>query len=83
MIEFVFRDLSAERVAVNAKNFRGARLIAIGALEDALYKTFFEFPDSLIEEDSAFDHQGYKAFQLISHGHAPQQNGNLENWPDC
>jgi hypothetical protein len=34
---------------VNAENLRGAGLIAVGAVQDALYETLFEFADSLIE----------------------------------
>lgn len=47
--EFVFADLTAKRIAVNAQNLSGAGLIAIVAIQDALDKAFLEFPDCLIE----------------------------------
>jgi hypothetical protein len=81
MVEFVFGNFPAQGVAVNAQNFRRARLIAVGAFKDALDETFFEFGDSLIEKDAALDHQGYQAFQLISHGTLPSKCDFLD-WPD-
>ena len=53
---------------MNSEDFGGAGLIAVGAFEDALDETLFEFAHGLIEEDAALDHQGNQAFQLISHG---------------
>ena len=52
---------------MDAKDFRGAGLIAIVAVEDALDESFFEFPDGLVEENATLDHLKYQAFQLISH----------------
>jgi len=57
MVELVFGDFAAESVAMNAENFRGAGLIAVGALEDAFDEALFEFADGLIEEDAALHHQ--------------------------
>jgi hypothetical protein len=62
MIEFVLGDFAAEGVAMDAQDFRGARLITVGALEDTFDEAFFEFADGLIEKDAALDHQRYQAF---------------------
>jgi hypothetical protein len=62
VVEFVFRHFAAEGVAMNAEEGSGAGLIAIGAIEDALDKTFFEFADSLVEKDAALDHLQYQTF---------------------
>ena len=62
VVELVLDHFSTESVTVNAEDFRGARLIAIGAVEDAPDETFLEFPDSLVEEDSAVDHLQYQTF---------------------
>ena len=57
MVELVFGYFATERVAMNAENFRGAGLIAVGAFEDALDEALFEFAYGLIEEDAALHHQ--------------------------
>jgi hypothetical protein len=67
MIEFVFNHFAAEGVAVDSQDFCGARLVAIGAVEDALDEALFEFTDGLVKEDAALDHLQYQTFQLISH----------------
>jgi len=67
VVEFVFRHFAAEGVAMNAEKFGGAALVAVGALQDALDEAFFEFPDRLIKQNSAFHHLPDQAFQLISH----------------
>src|SRR5208283_6178794 len=67
MIQLVFRHLAAQGVAVNAQDFGGTRLVAIGALQDAFDEALLEFPDGLVKQDSALHHLGDKPFQLISH----------------
>jgi hypothetical protein len=65
--ELVFTDLAAQGIAVNAKNFGGARLIAVGAVQDALDKALFKFPYSLVKKDAALHHLIDEPFQLIFH----------------
>jgi hypothetical protein len=48
-VEFVFADLTAEGISVNTEDLRRAGLIAIGAVENALYKTFFELANGFVE----------------------------------
>jgi len=62
VVELVFRHFSAERVAVDAEEFGRAGLIAVGAVEDALDETLFEFTDRLVEQDAALDHLQYQTF---------------------
>jgi len=62
MVELVFDHLAAKRVAMNAEEFGGAGLIAIGAVEDAFDEAFFKFTNGLIEEDAALDHLQYQTF---------------------
>jgi len=67
MIEPVFSDLAAQSVSVNAEGLRGAGLISVVALKDALDETFLEFFDGFFEQDAALHHLGYQAVQLVSH----------------
>ena len=62
MIELIRGYFAAQRVAMNAKDLRGAGLVAIGAVENAFDEAFFKFPDGLIEEDAALDHLQYQTF---------------------
>lgn len=56
MVEFVLGHFAAEGIAVNAENGGGARLVAVGAIEDALNEAFFKFADRLVEKDTTLDH---------------------------
>jgi hypothetical protein len=66
-IELVFTDLAAQGIAVYAKDFRRAGLIAVGAVQDALDKALFKFPYSLVKKDAALHHLIDEPFQLIFH----------------
>ena len=66
-VELVFIDLAAKRVPVNAKNSGGARLVAAGAVQDALDETFFEFANGFVKQNPALDHLVDEPFQLIFH----------------
>jgi hypothetical protein len=65
--QLVFADLAAEGVAVNPEDYRGAGLVAIGAIQDALDETLFKFPDGLIEQDSPIHHLNNEPLKLIFH----------------
>ena len=65
--QLVFADLAAQRIAMNSKDFCGARLVAVGAVQHALDETFFEFPDGFVEQDPALHHLVDEPFQLILH----------------
>ena len=56
MVQLVFGNFAAEGVAVNAKDLRGAGLIAVISLENALDETLFELPDGFVKQDSPFHH---------------------------
>lgn len=56
MVELVFGYFAAERVAMDAEEFRGAGLIAVGALKDTFDEALLELADGLIEEDAALYH---------------------------
>jgi hypothetical protein len=62
MVQLVFRHLPAQRVAVNPQQFRGTRLVPVGAFQDALDEALFEFTHGFIKQDAAFHHLYYKAF---------------------
>jgi hypothetical protein len=66
-VELVLIDLAAERIAVNAKNSRGAGLVAVGAVQNALDETLFEFANGFVKQDPALDHLIDEPFQLIFH----------------
>jgi hypothetical protein len=67
VIELVLGHFAAQRVTVNAKEFRSPALIAVGALQHALDKALLEFADGFLEQNPAFHHLSHEAFQLISH----------------
>ena len=67
VIEFVKVNLAAERVAMDAEEARGARLIAPRAVQYAFDEFLFEFVDRLIEMDPALHHLADESFELILH----------------
>jgi hypothetical protein len=67
VIEFVRIDLAAKGVTVDPEGFRGARLVAVAAFQNAPDKFFLEFNNRFFEQDSALDHDSDQRFQLIFH----------------
>jgi len=67
MIQLIFRHLPAQRIAVNAQQFRGTGLIAVGALQNTLDESFLKFTNGFVEQNAPLHHLSHKAFQLISH----------------
>src|SRR6266849_5181303 len=65
--ELVLIDLAAQRIAVNSKNLGGTGLVAVGAVQDALDETLFEFAYCLVKQNPALDHLIDEPFQLIFH----------------
>lgn len=65
--ELVLVDFAAQRITVNAENLCGARLVAVGAVEDALDEALLELLHGLIEQDAPVYHLGHKPLKLISH----------------
>ncbi len=53
---------------MDAQDFCGAGLIAVGALEGALDEFLFEFVDSFAEQYAALDHLTDEGFELFFHG---------------
>lgn len=66
-VEFIFPDFAAQRVAVHAQHFCGARLIAVQFFQDSPDEFFFEFRNGLFEQNSALHHESDQRFQLIFH----------------
>ena len=56
VIEFVFTNFAAQRIAVNAKHLGGAALIAVGAFQNSLDEPLFKFTDRFLEKNSALHH---------------------------
>lgn len=67
VFKFVFLDLAAERVAVNAQKASGARLVARRMVHGAFDEAPFEFRECLIEQNSTIHHLANERFQLILH----------------
>jgi len=67
MIESIEIDLAAERIAVDSKQPRGSRLIAVKTVQHALDKLLFKFVDCFIEMDPSVHHQANQRFQLLLH----------------
>src|SRR5437016_1970426 len=66
-IELVLIDLAAQSIAVNAKNFDRAGLVAVRAVQNALDEALFEFADRFIKQYPALHHLIDESFQLIFH----------------
>jgi hypothetical protein len=46
---------------------RGARLVAVNAVQYPLDESFLKFPDGLVEQNSSLHHPANKPFHLILH----------------
>jgi len=66
--DFVFVDLPAKRIAVNAENVRGTRLIAVGAIQDTLDEALLKFLDRLLKQNAPVHHLVDKPIQLVFQG---------------
>ena len=64
-IELVLIDLAAQSIAVNAKNFGRAGLVAVRAVQNALDEALFEFADRLFKKNSALYHLTDESFQFV------------------
>jgi hypothetical protein len=65
--KLVLINLAAKRIAVNAENFSGTRLVAVGAIQNALDEALFKFADSFVKHNPTFHHLIDEPFQLIFH----------------
>lgn len=65
-LQFVFADLAAQRIAVNAQYTRGTGLIAAGLIDGAFDEAPLEFRDCFLKQNPALHHLPYEGFQLIS-----------------
>jgi hypothetical protein len=66
-IELILIDFAAQCVSVDAENFCGAGLVAVGAIQNPLDETLLEFTYRLIKKDPALNHLIDEPFQLIFH----------------
>jgi len=67
VVELVLIHFAAERVAMDAQDFRGARLISVEPLEHAPDEFLLKLGDGFFEQDSALDHRSDQRFELIFH----------------
>ena len=67
MIQLIKVDLSAECIAVNSQETRGARLVAVETIQHALYKFLFKFVNRFVEMYSAIHHLANQRFELLLH----------------
>ena len=67
VVELVLAYFAAQCVAVDSEGFRGTRLVAFTALQNAADKFLFEFNDCFFEQYSPLDHHSDQRFQLIFH----------------
>ena len=77
MVEPVLGNFAAQGVSVNAEGLRGAGLISVVALKNALNETFLEFSDRFFEQDAALHHLRYQAVQLVSHVRTLRSSSNF------
>jgi hypothetical protein len=67
LVELVFTDFPAQRIAVDAQNLRCLGLIAFGAIENTLDEALFKFLDGFVKKNAFLDHLRDKPFQLVFH----------------
>jgi hypothetical protein len=65
MVELIFGEFAAERVAVDAEYVRSTRAVAVYAVQNTLDESFLEFSHGLVKEYAVFHHLTHKPFQLI------------------
>src|SRR5690348_4714980 len=68
MVQLVNPDLAAERIAVDAQQTRGPRLISIGAVQHSLDEFFLKLVHRFFKQNASLDHLTHKRFELIFHG---------------
>jgi len=56
VVQFVQVDFAAKRIAVNTQQSRGARLIAVGAVENTFDELLFEFVHSFAKKNPSIHH---------------------------
>jgi len=66
-VDLVQGNLAAERIPMQAENFRGGTLITFGLLQSQLYEFLFELSDCFFEINFSFDHLANQLVQLLSH----------------
>jgi hypothetical protein len=66
-IELVEPNLTAEGIAVNSEQARGAGLVAPRPVQNTLDEFLFKFIDGFVELYPAFHHLSDQRFQLIFH----------------
>jgi hypothetical protein len=77
VVELVNLDFASQGVAVDAQNFRGTRLIPVGALKRSLDEFFFEFEDGFFKENAPLHHHGYQGLELIFHDRTLRENDSF------
>ena len=65
MVKFIFDEFAAERVAVDPEYVRGARAVAVNAVQNAFDEALLKLSNRLVKEDAMFHHLTHKPFQLI------------------
>ncbi len=65
--KLILANFAAQCIAVNAENLRGSRLVAVGAVQDALDETLLKFSYGLIKQNTPVHHLNDKPLELIFH----------------
>jgi hypothetical protein len=71
VFELIFLDFAAERIAMDAEQASGSRLIALGVIHSAFDKASLEFSERFVKQNAAIDHLANQSFQLILHSYIP------------
>jgi hypothetical protein len=67
VVEMVFGDLAAQRIAVNSQDFGRATLIATGVFQNAPDEFLLELRHGFFEQNAAIDHHSDQRIQLFFH----------------
>ena len=71
MVQAVFEDFAAQRIAVNSEKPGCFRLISIVSFKGFLDKPFLEFTYGILKFYPTLDHLTYKGFQFFFHVKTP------------
>jgi hypothetical protein len=74
VVELVSVYFAAQGIAMDTKNFGGARLVAVGALKNTLDEFFFEFVNGFFQKNPALDHHSDQGLELIFHNSVLRKN---------
>jgi hypothetical protein len=67
VVQMIFRDFAAQRIAVDTQDLGSAALVTPGMLQDSPDEFLLELRERFLEQNTALDHHSDQRFQLLFH----------------